>query len=273
MQTHTGPQSPPVSPRLFRRYVAAVMILGASLMAVPVFTGLPAEPFIVVMVYLPLLGGALLTVHRSRPGEARKLFAGLFRWRIGWRNWALAVLVLPVTSVAIAAATDTLASPPEGWLTTATSYLVATFLIGTLVINLWEETAWQGLVQRHLMGRFGLVRGAILTAVPFAFIHLPMGFVGEATLGDGLVAAALVLAMAPPFRYLLGRTDHATGGSLLAVGVLHASFNASGALDVLVGGWQHIVAVAAVAAVALGLDARRRTAPQPRSADPQLGAA
>jgi membrane protease YdiL (CAAX protease family) len=85
---------------------------------------------------------------------------------------------MPLITVTIAAAAGTLASPPEGWLTTATDYLVATFLVGTLVINLWEETSWQGLVQRHLTGRFGLARGALLTAVPFAVIHLPMGSAG-----------------------------------------------------------------------------------------------
>ena len=85
-----------------------------------------------------------------------------------------------------------------------------------------------------------------------------------------LVASLLVLVMAPPFRYLLGRTDYATGGSLLAVGVLHASFNASGSLDVLVGGWQHIVGVAVVAAAALLLDARRRTTSQPLPIDVQV---
>ena len=259
MQTDATSQALQVPPRLVHRYLVAVMILGTALMALPAVTGLPAEPFILAMVFGPLLGGAVLTARRSSPGGVRQLFSGIFRWRIGWRYWALAVLVLPLTTVTVAAATGTLISPTDGWITTAVDYLVATFLVGTLVINLWEETAWQGLVQRHMVGRFGLARGALITAVPFAIIHLPLGFVGGATLGEALVASLLVLVMAPPFRYLLGRTDYATGGSLLAVGVLHASFNASGSLDVLVGGWQHIVGVAVVAAVALLLDARRRT--------------
>lgn len=246
-----------VPSHLVRRYLAAVMVIGTALMAIPAVTDLPAEPFILAMVFLPLLGGAVLTAHRSGPGGVRQLSSGVLRWRIGWRNWALAVVVMPLTTLTVAAATGTLTAPAEGWLTTGIDYLVATFLIGTLIINLWEETAWQGLVQRHLTGRFGLGYGAILTAVPFAVIHLPLGFVGGATLREAVVASILVLVMAPPFRYLLGRTDHATGGSLLAVGVLHASFNASGSLDVLVGGWQHIVGVAVVAGVALLLDARR----------------
>ena len=270
MQTDITPQPLQVPSRLVHRYLVAVLIIGTALMAVPAVTDLPAEPFILAMVFGPLLGGAVLTARVSGASGVRQLFSGVFRWRIGWRYWALAVLVMPLTTVSVAAATGTLAAPTEGWMTTATDYLVATFLVGTLVINLWEETAWQGLVQRHLTGRFGLGRGALPTAVPFAVIHLPLGFVGGATLSEALVASILVLVMAPPFRYLLGRTDRATGGSLLAVGVLHASFNASGALDVLVGGWQHIVGVAVVAAVALLLDARRRTSTHRLPLDAQL---
>jgi hypothetical protein len=48
--------------------------------------------------------------------------------------------------------------------------------------------------------------------------------------------------VAPFFRYLLGETLDATGGSLLAVGVLHAAFNASGQLP-FPGGWQFLPAL------------------------------
>jgi membrane protease YdiL (CAAX protease family) len=149
-------------------------------------------------------------------------------------------------------------------------YLVATFLIGTLILNLWEETAWEGLVQRQLMGRFGLAKGALITAVPFAVIHFPLSFAGGASMREALIGTLLLVVMAPPFRYLLGRTDYATGGSLLAVGVLHASFNASGNLDVVTGDWQYIVGVAVVAAVAVVVDLRRRAAVKRLSTEPQL---
>lgn len=270
MQIDTTPHHLQVPFRLFRRHVVTALIIGAALMAVPAVTDLPVEPFILAMVYGPLLGGAMFTAHRSGPGGLRQLFRGVLRWRIGWRYWALAVMVLPLTTVTVAAATGTLVVPADGWLMTAAGYLVATFLVGTLVVNLWEETAWQGLVQRHWTARFGLGRGALLTALPFAVTHLPLGFVGGATLDEALIASILVLVMAPPFRYLLGRTDQATGGSLLAVGVLHASFNASGALDVLVGGWQHVVGVVVVTGVTLLLDARRRTASPRSPIDAQL---
>lgn len=270
MQIHTTTQHLEVPSRLVRRYLVAITIIGAALMATPAVTGLPAEPFILAMVLGPLLGGAALTARRSGPGVVGQLFRGVFRWRIGWRPWALAVLVMPLTTMSVAAATGTLTTPADGWLMTAVNYLVATFLVGTLVINLWEESAWQGLVQRHLTERFGPGQAALLTAVPFAVIHLPLGFVGGATLREALVSSVLILVMAPPFRYLMGRIDLTTGGSLLAVGVLHASFNASGSLDVVVGGWQHIIGVALVAGVALFLDVRRRASFQGIPIDGQL---
>lgn len=60
--------------------------------------------------------------------------------------------------------------------------------------------------------------------------------------------------MASPLRYLP------------AVGILHASFNASGALDVIAGGWQHMPAVGVLAGVVLaagGAEIRGRPGDRP----------
>lgn len=144
-----------------------------------------------------------------------------------------------------------------------------TFVFGALFLNLWEEAAWQGLVQRHLTRHHGAFKAALLTAVPFALLHLPLAFIDAATPKEALPAAALIVAFAPALRYLIGWLDLDTGGSLLAVGVLHASFNATGSLDVLVGGWQHMAGLAIVAAGVLLLDrARRGGSPRLRSAGP-----
>ena len=48
--------------------------------------------------------------------------------------------------------------------------------------------------------------------------------------------------IAPFFRYVIGETLEATGGSLLAAGILHASFNATGSLG-FPGGWQFLPAL------------------------------
>ena len=87
-------------------------------------------------------------------------------------------------------------------------------------------------------------------------VLLPLQFAAGwtwASVALGVVALAVV---APFFRYLLGETLHATGGSLLAVGILHAAFNVSGQLG-FPGGWQVLPALV-VLALAVGLVRRFR---------------
>ena len=99
---------------------------------------------------------------------------------------------------------------------------------------------------------------ALLTAVPFALVHVPLAFAPGWTTTSAAVTIGAVLVFAPFFRYLLGMV-YADTGSLLAVGVLHAAFNASGALGVIDGGWQHIPALIGLT-LAVALHRRRRRA-------------
>jgi uncharacterized protein len=245
-----------VGQRALRRYLTVVLGLGIPLLALPVVTDLPDGVAILVSTYVLLLGGAILTATRPGYGGVRQLFAGALRWRIGLSSWAFVTLALPGAAIAIAWLTGTLVAPPDGWAQTVIDYLIFTFLIGTLALNLWEETAWQGLVQRRLTRRHGLRKGAVLTAIPFAMLHVPLSFIGDVALPEALLSTAVLFVAAPFLRYLFGRTDQTTGGSLLAVGVLHASFNATGAMEVLDGGWQHFAAVVVIASLVLLVHSR-----------------
>lgn len=249
-----------LTPRAVTRFVTVVLGLGIPVVALPLALGVPQEPAILVVVYGLLLAGSVVTARRSGPGGQRRLFSGLLRWRAGWGSWALAVVALPATTVAVAAATGTYTAPPHGWLATIGMYAFLTFVFGALVVNLWEETGWNNLVQRHLTARHGVLKGAALTAVPFAALHIPLAFGGVDSPREGLIGLALVLVLAPALRYLVGRTDVASGGSLLVIGILHASHNATGQMDVLVGGWQHVASLAIVAAGVLTFDIVRARA-------------
>ena len=67
-----------------------------------------------------------------------------------------------------------------GWVAAAVGdVLVRHARFPGLLINLWEETAWAGFAQSRLMARHGLMVGSLLTAVPFAAIHIPMQFWGD----------------------------------------------------------------------------------------------
>jgi len=102
--------------------------------------------------------------------------------------------------------------------------------------------------------------------VPFFLIHLPVAFEQKGWPGtawsDALGTWAILLLAAPFFRYLIGIVLIDTKGSLLAAGLLHASFNASGALPITAGGWQYIPAMIALT-VLVGVLRWKRTRAQP----------
>lgn len=195
-----------------------------------------------------LLGGAT-AVAGWEAGRAgiRRLFASVVRWRIGWGRAVLLVTAMPALTFLVAGATGTLRTPPDGWGSLVALYLFDTFVYGLLLANLWEELAWGGFVQGRLLARHGLLTGSLLTAVPFVLIHLPLGFQQHGWHGTTWAQAgvnwALLALTAVFFRYLAGALLVDTGGSVLAVGLLHGSFNAAGSMAAVQGDWQYIPAV------------------------------
>src|SRR5918997_4742739 len=219
----------------------SVSLIAALLIAdVSIIPGKAAQ-----LVILP--GTALLiTAWTSGRGGVRRLLASLLRWRVGIARWLLVLLALPLLPLAVAAATGTLEAPPKGWLDIATTYLL-TLLVLLITANLLEEMAWTGFVQTKLMARHGLLRGALLTAIPVFVIHLPLSYetngLYRTRWEDALLNWALLLVGLLFFRYLAGVLMLDTNGSVLAVGVLHASFNASGGMAVVPAGWQYVPAL------------------------------
>jgi membrane protease YdiL (CAAX protease family) len=159
---------------------------------------------------------------------------------------------MPALTMAVAAVSGTLHHPDNGWVGESLKYLALLVLI-LLTASLWEETAWSGFVQRRLMDRHGLLVGSLLTAIPFGLIHLPLAFEGDGWAGTtwnmAFVNWAFLLGALPFLRYVAGVLLVDTGGSVLAVAVLHASFNASGALSVVPDGWQYVPALAILTAL------------------------
>ena len=201
-----------------------------------------------------LLGSATLVSAVSGGRAAvRRLYAGALRWRMGVWWFVTALLALPALTLAVAAVSGSLRTPSSGWLNEALLYLFTTLVFGALLGNVWEETAWAGFAQSRLIDRHGLLVGSLLTAIPFALIHLPLaweehGLHGTSTRDLAITWTVLILG-APFLRYLLGMTLVGTGGSVLAVAILHASFNASGALRAVHGWWPSYVAMLVLVAV------------------------
>jgi membrane protease YdiL (CAAX protease family) len=203
--------------------------------------------------------------------EVKGLLAGFLRVRIGVGRWLLVLLAMPVLTIAVAIVTGTYVSPPEGWAALTITYTVEGLLLLGVTGNMAEEAAWSGFVQSRLMKRHGLLVGSLLTAIPFSLIHLPLAFDEHGWWGTPWTDVALtwgvLIAVAPALRLLMGCLLVDTKGSLLAVGFLHAAFNASGRLSVIDGGWwQNVVAVVVLTVLVGGARLLRDRRSRPREA-------
>jgi hypothetical protein len=268
MSATTPPQHSPAECRspvarwIIEHPVAAFLVgaygLGIPLLTVRTVTSFATTALGYAFTYVALLGSALVvTWVIGGPTGVGRFLARFLQWRFGVRRWAFILLALPALTGAIAAITGTWQLPAGGWAALVTGYLLQTFLYGALEVNLAEEGAWAGHVQTYLAARHGLLKGAMLTAPLFVIMHLPLQFTPGWTWGSVAVGVTALAVIAPFFRYLIGETLQATGGSLLAAGLLHASFNASGELG-FPGNWQFLVALIFLTLALGGLRRYRR---------------
>ena len=211
----------PVTAMLLMMFtVAFALLIPAAL------SGLPIEPFLLAVVLLAqLLPAVLVTGAVGGRPAVRELFGRVFRWRVRPRWYLLALLALPVASLAASAVVlgpgvlRTLAADP--------GYITAYLGVLTIVplVNLWEETAWMGVVQARLAARHGLLLGAVMTAPLFGLMHLPL-HIGQPA-GQFIGGMALLMGLAIPLRIVIGWLYDRTGASILLVAALHATFNAT----------------------------------------------
>jgi membrane protease YdiL (CAAX protease family) len=250
MQTITLGASPPaiVRPHRLRRWagthpfaavIAFTMTAGWAAIGVPILASrgvLPGgwlvdnspvdlEKTAALTGMAVMLGGALW-IARVADGPARLSVVGAraVRWRIGVWSWALAIAVLPVTTIVCGMLFGRSVDPRPVELVEQ----VAALALAVLVINLAEETVWAGLVQTRLETRHGLGLAALLTAVPFALLHLPLRFVeADPSIGGVLSEGVALVILGFAIRLLFGLALRGLGDSLLALAVFHASFNSA----------------------------------------------
>lgn len=214
--------SPSLRPLLL--FAAIALPVGWVALSVPVALGLAQEPFVLLALVLGLILPALLLTAREsgRPGVRALLRDAVRLPRPLW--WA------PVAALALPAAMWA-AAWTVGGAQPLTSELLVDFAVAlvtvAVIVNIWEEMAWTGFVQRRSMARWGVLGGSLVTGVLFAGIHLPLAFDGATAAADVLLGVALLLATGIGLRLLIAGVDRWSGRSLLTAGVLHAAFNAS----------------------------------------------
>ncbi|GIF00993.1 CPBP family intramembrane glutamic endopeptidase [Paractinoplanes rishiriensis] len=181
------------------------------------------------------LAGLLLTAFALLPaavfvtwaadGRAgvRQLFRRAVRWRFPLRYWLLALTAIPVLTVAAGLLLGDTWRPDDP--VRLIPVQLGQLLINLLLVNLWEETAWAGVVQTRLEQRHSAVVAGLITAVPFGLVHWPLAFIGDFTLTSVLVALPAYVLLGTLVRPLGGLVMRGAGGSVLAFALLHTVFN------------------------------------------------
>jgi membrane protease YdiL (CAAX protease family) len=196
----------------------------------------PGQPFIVASTLVGLLLPALvITRVVDGPEGLRRLWAQVGRVRVPWRWYALALVGVPVATVAVTVglfgAPDRLT--PGSLAAALGAGLVLQLVVVLLSNNLWEEVGWTGFVQARLAQRHGPARAAVLVGPLFALQHVSLVAGNPLLVGVAFVVVLALLAI--PFRALQGWV-HARTGSLLLVGLVHAAGNAAAAGSGFAGG-------------------------------------
>lgn len=149
-------------------------------------------------------------------------FLRAVRWRFGAGWWAAVLLALPVLTLAVGVVAG--AGLQTGDLLVTLSSGVIPVVTAVLLVHLWEETVRAGFFQGRLEQRHGFPPAAALTAVPFAAVHLPLSFIGDLAAGPIPLSIGGLLVLGALMRLLVGATVRGAAGSLLAAGIVHATF-------------------------------------------------
>lgn len=183
----------------------------------------PDETAGLLMVLSLTTASLTVTWAADGPDGVRQLVRRIARWRLGWGWWLAALAALPAVGLAVALVLGDGLRPVDG----ARFVVVQAGLLGVnlLLVNLWEETAWSGVVQTRLERRHGLPVAALVTAVPFALMHWPLSLFGDPTVASVAVGLASYLVLGLLFRPMLAVFLRGGRDSVLLVAVLHSVFN------------------------------------------------
>lgn len=223
--------------------------------SIPSRIGWDMEEASSIILVLVLLATTITVTHVTEGAAGLKTLASrITRWRVDWRWWLTGVAAVPAFTVGFAVALGDEVVPPQPM--TVLDEIAAAGL-ALLLINIAEETTWAGFLQTRLERAHSLLVAAVLTAVPFALVHIPIRVVAREidSPADLLPQFAVLMVLCTIIRVLLGGVMRGAGNSLLVVAVTHTSFNRSNnvdgiAADLLVGQARPLAALAAAIVVA-----------------------
>jgi len=179
-------------------------------------------PVFLLGVFAPGLVAVALTARDGGRDAVRTLLRRVVQWRVDVRFYACALLLMPLTKLAVAGLYRAWTGAwPQFGETHAVLLLLATIL--STLGQAGEEVGWRGYLLPRVTERFGLVVASFVVGVVWAAWHLPLFFAPATdTYRQSFPLFTLqVTAYSIALAWLYWRT----GGSLLLAMLMHAAFN------------------------------------------------
>lgn len=213
--------------RLLGTFLGVALPTGWVLLSVPLFIDVPLAPFILATLFFGLVGPAVVLTRRDPSTSVHQLLRDTFRLPRPARVLLAAAMLIPVATATAGRAVGAAIELSPSFLV---SLALANVASSMLVINVWEEMAWAGVAQRRATGRGGSVGGAVVVTLMFTAIHLPLSLYDADGVRDVAYNIGVMLVSGLGMRLLIGAFDVWGGGSILALGLVHATLNASSEL-------------------------------------------
>jgi membrane protease YdiL (CAAX protease family) len=242
------------SPRAAGRSVAWFVLLCLVLAAVATILTIAAPAMAAVVPFLLALGPAVIAFGlAAREGSARALARTIWR-RPDRHAWYL-VLALPVVWALATVAIGAGLGQTRGDLFPELLPAAVIVPLVVLIPAFAEEVAWRGFAVPRLAVSVSPLATALLLAIPWVVMHLPLHLPGGMNAGAELWPSIVSLV---GYSVVLTWIVLRSGGSVLLAGLVHAGFN--GVVPLMRGvdadvAWAIralLIAVVAIVVVALG---------------------
>jgi membrane protease YdiL (CAAX protease family) len=196
------------------------------LMYLALMAGPPTFALVAILVIGVAFGRAGLRALRSR----------LFRWRVGVRWYAVALLTAPVLWTVIQGALRLTSKdflPDIITTDDKVSLLVAGLVVG-LVASFFEEIAWTGFATHEVSKRHDLLATGLIVGLPWCALHVSL-FAGvpSGAVPQALNVAVILFAFLLPYRVLMvwvyDRTQSVLMAMLMHLALILSTFALSSA--------------------------------------------
>lgn len=185
----------------------------------------------VAQVLGPPLAAIITAAIVGGSGEIGAIFAGMRVWRAPFHCYAIALLAVPLTAIAVLLACSAFSTAFLPGVLTASSplALIALGVVGGLVAGGIEEVGWTGFAIRKAPRGWSVLTTGVIFGVLHGIWHFPAGYLGESARYGVLFIPYFVvfwIAALAALRVLIVWLYRRTGSLPLAQ-LTHASFTGS----------------------------------------------